>query len=115
MKIYINISNYYYEMNNGRQSGTFQSEEDTFSRIAQGISKNCHEMLLSTKLLQTEPQVKNMNINYYDIYYTVVKNRDDKKIVVDKYEKNETDFIKFNDIITPNHYMGRKIIKELLR
>ena len=36
------------------------------------------------KFLQTKPQVKNMNINYYDLYYTVVKNRDDKEIVDDK-------------------------------
>ena len=27
------------------------------------------------KYLQTKPQVKNMNINYYDLYYTVIKNR----------------------------------------
>ena len=37
------------------------------------------------KFLQTKQQVKNMNINYYDLYYTVIKNRDDKEIV-----KNET-------------------------
>ena len=31
------------------------------------------------KFLQTKPQVKSMNINYYDLYYTVIKNRIDKK------------------------------------
>ena len=25
-----------------------------------------------------------MNINYYDLYYTVIKNRDDKEIVNDE-------------------------------
>ena len=30
------------------------------------------------KFLQTKPQVRNMNINYYDLYYTVIENRDDK-------------------------------------
>ena len=33
------------------------------------------------KFLQTKPQFKNMNINYYDLYYTVIKNRNEKKIV----------------------------------
>ena len=38
-----------------------------------------------------------MNIKYYDLHYTVYKNRDDK------YEKN---YNNFNDYITPNHYIG---------
>ena len=33
------------------------------------------------KSLQTKPQVKNMNNNYYDLYYTVSKNRDEKEII----------------------------------
>ena len=40
-----------------------------------------------------------MNIIYYDLYYTVIKKRDDKKIVNDEYE---IDYITFNDFITPN-------------
>ena len=40
------------------------------------------------KFLQTKPSVKNMNINYYDLFYTVIKNRDDKEIVNDEYEKD---------------------------
>ena len=31
------------------------------------------------KFLQTKPQVKNMNINYYDLYYTVINVRDENK------------------------------------
>ena len=45
---------------------------------AQGISKIYHEVLLLLKFLQTKPQVRNMKINHYDLYYTVIKNRDEK-------------------------------------
>ena len=54
------------------------------------------------KFLQTKPQVKNMNNNYYDIYYTVIKNRK-KENVDNQYEK---DFVSLNDAIIPNHYVG---------
>ena len=30
------------------------------------------------KLSQTKPRVKFMNINYFDLYYTVIQNRDEK-------------------------------------
>ena len=49
--------------------------------------------------LQTKPQVKTMNNNYYDLYYTVVKNRDEKEITNDDEYKN--DYIKYNDFIIP--------------
>ena len=39
----------------------------------QSISKIYHEFLLLVKFLQTKPQVRNMNIKYYDFYYTVFK------------------------------------------
>ena len=68
-------------------------------------------MLLLTKILQTKPQVKNMNINYYGLYYTVIKTRDDNEIV----NNNENDYINFNDFITPNHYIGIKKNNEKLR
>ena len=73
--------------------------EDPFAKNAQGISKIYHEVLLLMKFLQTKPQVKNMNFAYYDLYYTVIKNR--KEIVDDKYEN---DFINFNDFIPPKKY-----------
>ena len=57
------------------------------------------------KFLQTKPQIKNMNIIYYDLYYTVIKNRDD---INDTYENIENDFFNFNDFITPNPYIGIK-------
>ena len=72
---YKNISNYYDERNIKRQNGKFQFEEDPSSEGAQGISKLYHEVLLLMEFLQTTPQVENMNIEYYDLYYTVIKNR----------------------------------------
>ena len=77
LKFYKNKSNYYDEMKTRRQSGTFQFEEDPFRKKVQGIGKIYHEVLLVLKFLQTKPQVKSMNITYYDLFYTVIKNRDD--------------------------------------
>ena len=74
-------------------------DEDPFAKSAQCISQIYHEVLKLMKFLQTKPQVKNMNIKYFDIYYTVIKNRDEKEIVDDKYK---------NDVIVPNHYVGIK-------
>ena len=60
LKIYKNISNYYDHTN-------IKLEQDPFAKSAQGISKINQEVLLSRKFLKTKPQVKNMNINYYDL------------------------------------------------
>ena len=57
------------------------------------------------KFLQTKPQVKNMNIKYYDLYFTVIKNRDEKESVDNQYEN---DFISSNDVIIPIYYVGIK-------
>ena len=97
-KFYKNISNYYDKMN-------IKFDEDPFAKNAQGISKNYHEVWNLMKLLQTKPQVRNMNINYYDLHYTVIKNRVDKEIVDNRYEN---DFFSLNDVIIPNHYVGMK-------
>ena len=51
----------------------FQTQEDPFARNVQDISKIYHEVLLLGKFLQTKPQVKHMNINYYYSYYIVKK------------------------------------------
>ena len=53
-----------------------------------------------------------MNINYYDLYYTVIKNRSEKEIACDR---NENDYISFNDFITPKHYIGIKNDNLILR
>ena len=101
-------------MNIRRQKGTFQFEEDTFSKNVQGIGKIYHEVFFLMKLLQTMPQVKSMNILYYDRFYTVFKNRDEKDLVVDRYEDDENDYLSYNDLVLPNHYLGRKNINESL-
>ena len=75
LKFYKNINNYYDEMNNK----TFRFEEDPFAKNSQGIAKVYHEVLMLMKFLQTKPQVKNMNIIYYDLYYTVIKIRDENR------------------------------------
>ena len=66
------------------------------------------------KFLQTKPQVKNMNINYYDLYYTVLKVRDENKDIDNQNENDDNDYINFNDFINPNHYMGIKKNNEIL-
>ena len=78
----------------------FRTQEYPFAKNAQVISKIYHEVLLLMKFLQTKPQVKNMNINYYDLYYTVTRIRDENKDI------DNNDYINFNDIITPNHFIG---------
>ena len=107
LKFYKNMSNYYIEMKNRNFQTT---QEDPFSKNARGISKIYHEVLLLMKFLQTKPQVKNMNINYYDLYYTVIRIRDKNTNIDNQYEN---DYINFNDII-PNHYIGIKL-REILR
>ena len=64
LKFHKNISNYYIEM----KHKNFQTNnQDAFAKIAKGIIKIYHEVLLLMKFLQTKSQVKNMNINYYDL------------------------------------------------
>ena len=60
----------------------FQFQEDLFSKNAESISKIYHEVLLLMKFLHTKRQVRNMNFNYYDLYYTVIKNRDKNKLQI---------------------------------
>ena len=54
-------------------------DEDPFAKNTQRISKIYYEVLLLMKPLPKKPQVKNMNNNYYDLYYTVIKVRDGNK------------------------------------
>ena len=110
LKFYENISNYYIEMKNKN----FQTNnQDLFSRNSHGISKTYHEILLLMKFLMTKPAVKNMNINYYDLYYTVIKTRDEKKDIDNHYENDDNDYISLSDVIIPNHSVGIK--KEYLQ
>ena len=98
LKFIKNINNYYDNLN-------IRLDEDPFAKNALGISKIFHEVLKLMKFLQTKPQVKNMNINYYDLYYTVIKNTDEKDIVDNQYEN---DFFRLNVVTIPNHYVGIK-------
>ena len=106
LKFYKNISNYFKEMKNK----IFQTyQQDTFSRNAQGVSKIYHEVLLLRKFQQTKPQVKNMNSNFYDLFYTVIKVRDENKDIDNQYE------IDYNEFITPNLYVGIKPRETILK
>ena len=112
LKFYKNINNYYIEMKNKN----FQTNnQDPFAKNAQGISKIYHEVLLLMKFLQTKPQIKNMNINYYDLYYTVIKVRDENKDIDNQYENDDNDYININDFIPPNLYNGSKPHETILR
>ena len=97
------------------KNGSFQTQRDPSSRNAQGISKIYHEVILLMKCLQTKAQIKNMNINYYDLYYTVIKTRDENKDIDNQYENDYNDYINFHDFITPNHYVGIKPRETILK
>ena len=106
LNFYKNISKYYTEMKNKN----FQTQDqDPFAKNAQGISKVYHEILLLMKFLQTKPEIKNKNINYYDLYYTVIRIRDENEDIDNQYEVDYHDYFDINDFITtPNHYVGIK-------
>ena len=107
LKFYKNISNYYIEMKNKN----FQTQDqDPFAKNAQGISKIYHEVLLLMKFLQTKPEVKNMNINYYDLYNTVIKVRNENKDIDNQYKNDENDYIDINDIVIPIHNISHETI-----
>ena len=112
LKFYENISDYYTEM---KRINFQTNQEDPFAKNAEGIGKLYHEVILLMKFLQTKPQIKNMNINYFDLYYTIIKTRDENRDIDNQYENDENDYINFNDFITPNHYIGRKSNNEILR
>ena len=97
LNFYKKITNYFDIMN-------IRMDEGPFARNAQGISKIYLELIILMKL-QTKPEVKIMNLEYYVLYYTV-KNRDEKENVNDKY--NENDYINFDDFIVPNHNISIK-------
>ena len=105
LKFYKNISDYYKEM----KFKNFQSNNiDPFSKNTQGISKIYHEVLLLMEFLKTKPDIKNMNINYIDLYYTVIKTRDVNKNIDNQYEDDYHDYIDINDFFRIPQYMGRK-------
>ena len=62
------------------------------------------------KFLRTKPQVKNMNINYYDLYNTVIKTRDENRDIDIQNENDENDYIDINDFITLIHNVSHESI-----
>ena len=64
LKSYPSINNYHIEMKYRKQNGTFQSEEDLFSKNEKKITKIYLEIILILKILQTKPQVKKINFNF---------------------------------------------------
>ena len=66
------------------------------------------------KFLHTKPSIKNLNIIYYKLYYTVIKTRDENKNIDNQYQDEYNDYIDFNDIL-PNHYVGIKPRETILR
>ena len=97
-----------------KQNNLFQFGEDLFSENAERICKVYHEVLIFKKILQTKPQVKNIYIKFYDLYYNAIKNRDDNEIKNDEHEKEKNDYIVLDKFITPNHDVERKNIIEIL-
>ena len=87
----------------------FRIEEDPFAKFAQGISKNYHAVINNKKFLQNKPQFKSMNIECYDLYYTFIKNRDEKGIVINKINIIENDYINFDDFVIPSHNISIKL------
>ena len=86
-------------------------DEGPCTKSVLGISEIYHEVLMLMTFLQSKPQFKNFNTNYYDLYYTVIQNRDGKEFLNDQYEN---DYINFKDFI-PNHYIGNEPRETILR
>ena len=91
------------------KNGNFQTQQESFGKNVQGISKIYHEVLLLMKILQTKPQVQNMNINCYDLFYTVIKTREENRDIDNQFENDDKDYK------TPNLFIGIKPRETLLR
>ena len=68
------------------------------------------------KFLQKKPQVTNMNMNnnYFILYYTVIKVRNQNRDIDNRYEIDDNDYINFH-VIIPYHHTGNKAHETLLR
>ena len=105
LKFYKNISDYYKE----KKFKNFQSNNiDPFSKNAQGVGKIIHEVLLLMEFLQTKPDNKNMNINYIDLYYTVIKTRNENKNIDNQYKDDYHDYIDINQFFRIPQSLCRK-------
>ena len=71
LKFRQNYSNIYSEMQWKRYMNEFQFE-DIFARNAKGIALIMYEALMLLKFFQTKPKLKQENIDYFDLYYTII-------------------------------------------
>ena len=65
------------------------------------------------KFSLTKLQVKNMNIKYFDLCYTVITNREEKEFMSD--DEYENDYINYEDFKTPDRHIGRKNNIQILK
>ena len=56
-----------------------------------------------------------MNVNYFDFYCTIFKNKDEKENVSDEREANENEYILFKDCIIPNRHVEIRSRESLLK
>ena len=84
-----------------RKIKTFKVSKILFSKNAQVISKIYHEVFLLMKFLMTKPQVKNMNINFYDLYNTIIKTRYENTDIDNQYENDDNDCIDMTAFSVP--------------
>ena len=87
LKFYKNLNNYIMFWNNKKPSNS-RSRSLCQKRIKAITSKIYHEILLLMEFLQTKPDIRNMNINYYDLYYTVIKVRNENRDTDDNYQND---------------------------
>ena len=109
LKFFKNLSNNYI----GRKNKKFQTQEDPFAKNAECISKIHHEVILLMTFQQTQPQIKNMNIKYYDLNYTIIRITDENMDIDNQYENDENDYITYNNIV-PNLYIRIKKNNDIL-
>ena len=67
------------------------------------------------KFIQTKPQVENMKIKYYDLYYSVIKVRGENMDIDNQYENVDNNYTSFNDFINPNLYIRIEKNIEILK
>ena len=60
--------------------------------------------------LHTKPQVKNMKYNS-DLFYTVLRIRDQNKDIENQYIDDDIDYIDINNYIKPNHKHRETMLK----
>ena len=65
------------------------------------------------KFLQTKPQVKSININFCDLYYTLIKDRDE--IVVEQLDSYDQIVQYFNDNIIRKDDISNKPRERIVR